>query len=537
MERPTVAFTAVPEDNLPGRRRFPGYNMKTFLDRDFLLNSDAARELYHEHAAHLPIFDYHSHLSPEAIATDARFENIATAWLARDPAKWRAMRANGVPERFITGDAGWREKFDRWAVIVPAMIGNPVYHWTHLELRRYFGIHRLLSPQTAEEIWNYTNEMLQDPAYSVRGLLNRMDVRYLATTDDPADDLRFHEVLARERRESAGEVRPSEPGRSTGGAHGAADRSATSGTPPFRTVVHPSFRPDRAYDLRDTRAWRDWVGRLARAADMDRIDTFEHLRRALSRRIDAFAALGCRIGDHSLAAPVNTDYTEGLLNGVIAYANRNGVITQEDAAAFTTAVLEHLAREYAARGWVMQLRIGALRGISSRGHAAVGADAGYDAINDEPIARFLAGFLDRLDRDDALPRTILHGRNPADSAQLEAIAGSFQDGSVRGKVQHASAWWFNDHQQGIMQQLTSVAYRGSLGRFVGMTSDARSFLSFPRHEYFRRVLADLIGGWVERGEAPDDMNHLGKLVRDVCWFNAYDLFGVSELPREIGRAG
>ena len=488
--------------------------MKPFLDDDFLLTTDTARELYHDHAAPMPIYDFHCHLPPQQIAEDARFETIGEAWLAGDHYKWRAMRTNGVDERFVTGDAGWREKFDRWAETVPATIGNPLYHWTHLELQRHFGIHELLSPATADDIWHRANRTMTEPDFSVRGLLTSMNVRYVGTTDDPVDDLRFHRALAAESRGGDGAVPRRHPGQ-------------------FQTVVRPSFRPDRAWALDDPRAWTAWIDRLAVAADMDSIETIEQLRDALTRRIDAFAEAGCRVSDHALVAPVNAAYTDGLLNGVMSFARRGGALSGEDRAAFTTAVLEHLAREYARRGWVFQLHIGALRNTNSRMLSSLGPDTGFDSIADAPIAAPLAGFLDRLDRDDALPRTILYGLNPRDNEVLATMIGNFQDGSVAGKIQHGSGWWFNDQKDGMLRQMTSLANLGLLSRFVGMLTDSRSFLSFPRHEYFRRVLADLIGGWVERGEAPRDMALLGQMVRNICWYNAHDYFGIDEVTREV----
>lgn len=474
--------------------------MKRFMDEDFLLNSEVARVLYHEYAAGMPIFDYHCHLPPDEIAEDARFENIAQIWLGGDHYKWRAMRSNGVQERLVTGDASWREKFDAWAATVPATIGNPLYHWTHLELQRYFGIETLLSPATADEIWERANEQIASPDFSVRNLLTRMDVRYVGTTDDPTDDLKHHGVLA---------------------------------DSDYPVVVRPSFRPDKAWAVSDPATFGAWIRKLADAAGFDSIETFEDLREALRRRIDYFADAGCRVSDHALVLPVNMRYTEGLLNGVLSSTLRGNPQEQEDAEAFATAVLEFVAREYAERGWVFQLHIGALRNNSTRMYRSLGPDSGFDSIVDGPVAANLAGFLDRLDRDAALPRTIIYGLNPNDNELLATMIGNFQDGSVAGKMQHGSGWWFNDQKDGMLRQMTSLANLGLLSRFVGMLTDSRSFLSFPRHEYFRRILADLIGGWVEAGEAPEDAQLLGGIVRDICWFNAYDYFGIDEVPREV----
>lgn len=473
--------------------------MKPFMDEDFLLNSEPARLLYHEHAAKMPIYDYHCHLPPDQIAEDRRFEDLGEVWLAGDHYKWRALRTNGVPERYVTGDASWEDKFLRWAETVPATVGNPLYHWTHLELQRYFGIRTLLGPDTARDIREEANRHIREPGFSVRSLLTRMNVRYVGTTDDPVDDLRHHRALA------------------------GSD---------FPVVVRPSFRPDKAWAISDPAAYRRWLEKLAAAADMEEISTFAHLREALERRIDYFARLGCVVSDHGLTVPVNAPWTEGLLNGVLSSVLRGNTPSPEDVEAFTTAILEFLVREYSRRGWVLQLHIGALRSANSRLLEELGPDTGFDTIADAPIAFRLAGFLDRMDRDNSLPKTILYGLNPTDNELLAAMTGCFQDGSVPGKIQHGSGWWFNDQKDGMVRQMTSLANLGLLSRFVGMLTDSRSFLSFPRHEYFRRILADLVGGWVENGEAPSDITLLGGMIRDICWYNAHRYFGVSEVESD-----
>lgn len=479
--------------------------MKAFLDDDFLLNSETARRLYHDYADGMPIFDYHCHLPPDQIAGDARFENLGQAWLGGDHYKWRAMRTNGIEERLVTGDASWRAKFDAWAETVPRTIGNPLYHWTHLELQRYFDVTALLAPSTAETIWRRANEVIDRADFSVRGLLTKMDVRYVGTTDDPTDDLRHHHALAA--------IPPSE----------------------FGTVVRPSFRPDRAWAVGNPVAWSAWVDKLAAAAGRDRIATFAALCEALSARIAYFAEAGCVVSDHALILPVNAAWTEKDLDRVISATLAGRQPTVEEEAMLATAVLEHVAREYARRGWVFQLHIGALRNNNTRLFRALGPDTGFDSIADGPIAAPLAGFLDRLDRDDALPKTILYGLNPRDNELLTAMTGNFMDGSVPAKVQHGSAWWFNDQKDGMLRQMTSLANLGLLSRFVGMLTDSRSFLSFPRHEYFRRLLCDLVGGWVELGEAPNDLELLGGMVQDISWYNARDWFGIEEVPREVER--
>jgi glucuronate isomerase len=474
--------------------------MKSFLDEDFLLNSAPAVELYHIHAKHMPIYDFHCHLPPQEIAEDRRYENLGLVWLGGDHYKWRAMRTNGIDERFVTGDASWKEKFDRWAQTVPWTIGNPLYHWTHLELQRYFGITELLTPDTADEVWRRANEQLATPEFSVRSLLTRMDVRYVGTTDDPVDSLEHHTTLA------------------------------SSG---FPVVVRPSFRPDKAYNLSDPAAYQKWIGKLADAAEMDRIETFDHLREALRRRIEYFAAAGCVVSDHALTLPVHADYTEDQLNDTFRRVLRGERVAHDDTAAFTTAVLEFLGEQYSTRGWVFQLHIGALRNNNTRKYEALGPDVGFDSMADGPVAAPLASLLDRIERRSGLPKTILYGLNPRDDELLATMAGNFQDGSVAGKIQHGSGWWFNDQKNGMLRQMTSLANLGLLSRFVGMLTDSRSFLSFPRHEYFRRVLCDLVGGWVDRGEAPNDMKLLGDMVERISWYNAHDYFGIDSVPREV----
>ncbi len=477
--------------------------MKSFLDEDFLLNSAPAVELYHNHAKRMPIYDFHCHLPPAEIAEDRRFDNLGSVWLGGDHYKWRAMRTNGIEERFVTGDASWKDKFDRWAETVPWTIGNPLYHWTHLELQRYFGITELLSPTTADKIWNRANEQLAGPEFSVRSLLKRMDVRYVGTTDDPTDSLEHHTALAQSN---------------------------------FPVVVRPSFRPDKAYNLSDPAAYQQWIGQLATAAEMDRIETFDQLREALRRRIEYFAAAGCVVSDHALTLPVHSEYTEDRLNETLARVlrgDRGETVSADDAAAFTTALLEFLGEEYRARGWVFQLHIGALRNNNSRMYAALGPDVGFDSMADGPVAAPLARLLDRIERRGGLPKTILYGLNPRDDELLATMIGNFQDGSVAGKIQHGSGWWFNDQKEGMLRQMTSLANLGLLSRFVGMLTDSRSFLSFPRHEYFRRVLCDLIGGWVDRGEAPHDMQLLGNMVERISWYNAHEYFGIDAVPREV----
>ena len=504
--------------------------MKPFLDEDFLLQSEPARRLYHDYARAMPIFDYHCHLSPQLIADDHHFADITEAWLAGDHYKWRAMRTNGVAERLITGDAAPREKFQAWAETVPYTIGNPLYHWTHLELKHPFAITGvLLSGTTAEEIWEATNDRLAQPEFGCRGLLRTADVRYVGTTDDPADDLSHHRRIAED--------------------------------PTMEITVAPSFRPDKAYAVDRPAEFAAYMTRLAHAAGRERIATFEELLTVLSERIDYFARHGCRVSDHALTVPVYRHVGPGELQRIFAAAVKAGgaasrtqpaavptgvtaedhaasaAVTPEDHAAFATAVLTHVAREYAQRGWVFQLHIGAQRNNNTRMYAALGPDTGFDSIADGETARPLAHLLDALDRDNHLPKTILYGLNPRDNDLLATMIGNFQDGSTPGKIQLGSGWWFNDQKDGMERQMTALANMGLLSRFVGMLTDSRSFLSFPRHEYFRRTLCNLIGGWVDAGEAPADYTLLGRMVQDIAWNNAERYFGIDLSAGTARRTG
>jgi glucuronate isomerase len=477
-----------------GERR-EGKAMKQFLDQDFLLRNETARRLYHDYAAKKPIFDYHCHLSPQMIAEDYRFRDIQDAWLAGDHYKWRAMRTNGVAERFVTGDASPREKFQKWAETVPYTIGNPLYHWTHLELRHPFGItDTLLSGKTADEVWQRTGALLAEPGFSCRGLLARSNVRYVGTTDDPADDLAHHRTIA---------------------ADGSLD-----------VTVLPSFRPDKAYALHMPEEYPSYIQRLARAAGRDRIGSFAELMEVLTERIAFFGENGCRVSDHALTLPVYREADGATLDRIFAAGLAGKSVSAEDQAAFATAVLRELGKEYARRGWVFQLHFGAMRNNNSRMFRAIGPDTGFDSMADGETARPLAQLLDSMDVTGELPKTILYGLNPRDNELIATMIGNFQDGSVPGKIQFGSGWWFNDQKDGMERQMIALANMGLLRRFVGMLTDSRSFLSFPRHEYFRRTLCNLVGTWVEDGEAPNDINLLGSMVGEICWDNAVEYFGI-----------
>lgn len=477
--------------------------MAEFLGQDFLLSTEAARRLYHEYAAQMPIYDYHCHLPPAEIAGDRQYSDLTDIWLGGDHYKWRAMRIAGIPERLITGDASPREKFRAWASVVPQTLGNPLYHWTHLELRRWFGITELLTPESADRIREEANRQLALPEFRVRSLLSRMKVRFVGTTDDPLDDLSAHSAIAAD--------------------------------PDIRDLqVRPSFRPDRAFTVpADAAPTAAYWERLAEVAGTPRIVRFAHLQQALAARLDFFGAAGCRISDHALVSPVNQEATPGLLDEIVGSVAAGQAISPEARAALATAVLSFLGQEYSRRGWVMQLHIGALRSTRARMLERLGPDSGFDSIAAPLDPAPLAGFLDRLDRQTALPRTILYSLNPADNEVLASMAGSFCEadasGGAPGKVQHGSAWWFNDQLDGMKRQMTSLAGIGLLSRFVGMLTDSRSFLSFPRHEYFRRLLCDIVGAWVEAGEAPADYAMLGAMVQDISFRNAHAYFGVPEV--------
>jgi glucuronate isomerase len=465
-----------------------------FLDEGFLLGSRAAKRLYHEHAQQMPIFDFHCHLPPKDIAENRRFGSITEAWLGGDHYKWRAMRTCGVPERLITGDASDQEKFLAWAEVVPSTVGNPLYLWTHLELKRYFGVSgKLLGPRTAREIYDDCSALLSREDFRVRGLLERMGVRMVCTTDDPVDSLEHHARLR--------------------------------GDESFGVTVVPAFRPDRAMAVEDPAAFNSWVDRLAVSAGIE-IPDWQRLIDALRRRHDYFHQSGCRISDHGIEVPYAEDFTEAEARAIFLAARAGRAPSPSEVLVFKSAILVELARMDAEKKWVQQLHIGALRNINTRFSKALGPDSGFDTIGDAPFARSLARLMDRLDAEGILPKTILYCLNPADNAVLACMTGNYPQESVRAKMQFGSAWWFNDQPHGMEEQMKVLADMGLLARFVGMVTDSRSFLSYPRHECFRRILCDMLGGAVERGEAPEDYDLLGGIVRDICWNNAVQYFEI-----------
>ncbi|CAM3901994.1 Uronate isomerase [Vibrio aerogenes CECT 7868] len=467
--------------------------MKPFLCSDFLLTTDLAQRLYHDVAADLPIIDYHCHLPPFQVADDYKFTNLTDIWLRGDHYKWRAMRSNGVDERFCTGDASDKEKFFAFAKTVPATLGNPIYHWTHLELRRPFGITGVnLNENTAGRIWNECNEMLATPEFSARSIMQKMNVEMVGTTDDPVDDLSAHKTVA-------------------------ADKA-------FSVQMLPSWRPDKAFNIHlDTFA--DYMHQLGSVADVE-IDSFDSLCDALTKRLEHFAAHGCCISDHALDTVVYEEATDKELDTILKKRLAGGDVSEFEAAQFKTAVLVFLGKEYAKRGWVQQYHIGAMRNNNQRMFDLLGPDTGFDSINDGLVAQPLAKLLNALDREDLLPKTILYCLNPRDNEVLATMCGNFQGGGTPGKIQFGSGWWFNDQKDGMERQMTQLAQLGLLSRFVGMLTDSRSFLSYTRHEYFRRILCEMIGNWVANGEAPNDFDLLSKMVSDICYHNAKQYFGI-----------
>ncbi|MCX8726811.1 glucuronate isomerase [Gilliamella sp. B2838] len=466
----------------------------SFLTENFLLDTEFSRQLYHDYAADQPIFDYHCHLPPEQIAKDYQFKNLYDIWLKGDHYKWRAMRTNGVAEQFCTGsDVSDFEKFKAWAETVPYTIGNPLYHWTHLELRRPFGIDNiLLSPSTAETIWNKCNVMLETKAFSARSIMKKMNVKMVGTTDDPIDDLIHHKTIAQDGS--------------------------------FDIKVLPSWRPDKAFNI-DSEFFVAYIEKLSAVADVA-ITNFQQLCQALSKRMDYFAAHGCKVSDHALDVVVYEEASEKELDAILAKRLTGAMLSAKETAQFKTAVIIFLGSEYNKREWVQQYHIGALRNNNSKMFKLMGPDVGFDSINDSPIAQPLSRLLDAQAKQNALPKTILYCLNPSDNEIVGTMIGNFQGEGVRGKMQFGSGWWFNDQKDGMIRQMTQLAQLGLLSRFVGMLTDSRSFLSYTRHEYFRRILCRMVGRWVEDGEAPRDIELLGQMVKNISFDNAKNYFGI-----------
>ncbi|MCH8475272.1 MAG: glucuronate isomerase [Opitutales bacterium] len=470
--------------------------MKTFITEDFLLHSDVARELYHEHSATQPIIDYHCHLPPRQIAENYQFKNLYDVWLAGDHYKWRAMRTNGVEEKYCTGDAEDFEKFLAYAKTVPATLRNPLYHWTHLELKRYFGIEDLLDGDSAKAIWEKANEKLATEDLRVGGILRSHRVAVVCTTDDPIDSLEDHQKIA-----ASTEV---------------------------KTKVYPTFRPDKAFAIADPEAWNAWTDKLAAVSDTEIGDLKDFLC-ALRKRHDFFHSLGGRLSDHGLERCFDADCTEAEAGEIFAKVRGGKAPTGEDLEKFGTFLMVYFGELDAEKGWTKQLHLGAMRNNNTRLFKALGPDTGFDSIGDYSQGRALSNYLDRMDRNDRLPKIVFYNLNPADNYLFATMAGNFQDGSIAGKIQFGSGWWFLDQKEGMTWQMNALSNLGLLSRFVGMLTDSRSFLSFPRHEYFRRILCNLIAEDVVRGELPRDMKMLGKMVRDISYGNAREFFGF-EVP-------
>lgn len=461
-----------------------------FFTEDFLLSNDFARTLYHQYAKKQPIIDYHCHLPPGDIAADTRFENITAVWLAGDHYKWRAMRTLGIAEEFITGGASPLDKFRKWAHTVPYTARNPLFHWTLLELKRYFDVDDFLTEKTADSIYQTCTEKLQTPGFSTRNLLLRMDVRTVCTTDDPSDSLEHHQKIA------AGD---------------------------FPVKVVPAFRPDKAYAVEDPAAFNKYIDKLATAAGMPIVDHNSFMS-ALEKRIEFFHSQGCRLSDHGLEQLYYFADAPDNISAIFRKVRNGNHLTTEEAGYFKYVTLLELCRLYHRKGWAQQFHLGALRNNNSRMLEGLGPDTGFDSIGDFSQARSLSSFLNELDRTDQLTRTILYNLNPADNEVFASMTGNFNDGKEKGKMQYGAAWWFLDQKDGMEKQLNALSNIGLLSCFVGMITDSRSFLSYPRHEYFRRTLCNLIGQDVARGELPADEKWLGKLVSDVCYHNANEYF-------------
>lgn len=463
-----------------------------FITDDFLLHSEAAKTLYHHHAKTQPIFDYHCHLSPKDIAEDRQFENLTQIWIEGDHYKYRAMRANGVDEKYITGDASPYDKFQKWAQTVPYTLRNPLYHWTHLELKNYFGITTLLDIHSAEAIYNEATALFQKPEYSVRNILRKMNVKVVGTTDDPIDDLRFHKKIKEDN---------------------------------FEIKVLPSFRPDKATEIEKGQVFIDWIQKLAMTVGYS-ITEYSNLIKALQERHDFFHEMGCRISDHGHANFYGEDYTESEVNIIFAKAMKGELVSVIEINKYKSAVLFELALMNKKKSWAQQFHVGAIRNNNAKMLKEIGPDQGFDSLGDLNMSDNMSKFFGRLSQCDGLTKTIVYNLNPRDSEMFASMAANFNDGKVAGKMQYGAAWWFLDQKDGMEKQLNVLSNFGLLSRFVGMVTDSRSFLSFPRHEYFRRILCNVLGDEIEKGELPDDMKLIGSMVENICYKNAVAYFEI-----------
>ncbi|MBQ3705896.1 MAG: glucuronate isomerase [Clostridia bacterium] len=468
--------------------------MKAFLDQNFLLNTEEARTLYHEAAKDCPIIDYHCHLNPREIWEDIRYENITQVWLGGDHYKWRLMRSAGVPEKYITGDASDYEKFLKYAEVLGKAIGNPLYHWSHLELRRYFGYEGILNKNTADEVWKLANEKLASDGFTSRGLIMQSNVDTICTTDDPVDNLEYHEKLA-------------------------ADKT-------FPVTVLPAWRPDKAMNL-EKETWTDYIAQLSQVSGV-KIDSFAALMQALHSRLDFFAAHQCTLSDHALNYVMYAPASEEKVEEIFAARLAGKLPSAEEEAIFKFAFMNCMAEEYTKRNWVMQLHYGCRRDNNPPMFKKLGPDTGFDCVDNSAPSTQTAAFLGHLEENGRLPKTILYSLNTNDNSAIDTILGCFQNDRAVGRIQHGSAWWFDDHFDGMMDQMKSLGNRGYLAGFVGMLTDSRSFLSYPRHEYFRRILCRLFGEWVEEGFYPEDMDTLKEIVKGICYGNARNYFNFAK---------
>jgi glucuronate isomerase len=471
--------------------------MKKFLDENFLLQSKTAQKLYHEFAKEMPIIDYHCHLPPDQIAEDINFKNLAQIWLYGDHYKWRAMRTNGVDESFVTGNKSDWEKFQKWAETVPYTLRNPLYHWTHLELQRYFNVHELLNADSARKIYEECTAKLQQPDYSVRNLLRKMNVKVVCTTDDPIDTLEYHQKINNDG---------------------------------FEISILPAYRPDKAMNVDDATAFNNYLSSLEKASNAH-IASFADYLDALKNRHDFFATMNCSVSDHGLEEIYAEDYTDAEIAGIFNKIRSARILSQDERLKFKSGMLHIFAIWDWEKGWVQQYHLGALRNNNSRMMQQLGPDTGWDSIGDFSQGKALAKFLDRLDKSNQLPKTILYNLNPSDNELMATMIGNFNDGSVAGKVQFGSAWWFLDQKDGMIKQMNALSNMGLLSRFVGMLTDSRSFLSYPRHEYFRRILCNLFGEEIENGELPDDIQWTGKIIQDICYHNASNYFNWRQVAK------
>ncbi len=464
--------------------------MKPFLGDNFLLENEVAEALYHDYAAKMPIIDYHCHLSPKDIAENRKFNNITDAWLEGDHYKWRAMRTMGINESYITGEKDAEAKFKKWAEVVPYTLRNPLYHWTHLELQRYFGINELLSPKSARAIFNSSSAQLQSEALSTRGILSKMNVKVVCTTDDPSDSLEYHQQIVDDQ---------------------------------FDTQILPTFRPDKSYAFQDLDAYHAYLAKLGKTAGKE-IKTLNALLEVLYERIEFFHLMGGRLADHGIEYIPETQKGALSPEKIFEKAFRKTALEKSEIDHLSNFILLQLSKKYHEKGWTQQFHLGALRNNNKRMFRNLGPDTGFDSIGDFPQAQSLSQYLNTLDNSDQLAKTIIYNLNPADNEVIATMIGNFNDGSIKGKVQFGSGWWFLDQKDGMEKQMNALSNMGMLSCFVGMLTDSRSFLSFPRHEYFRRVLCNLIGKDVVAGELPNDNSLWGKIIQDICYQNAKDYF-------------